>query len=131
MTRARGAGTAHRPVLLAIAAMAALLLGLFGVYGVISYAVSQRRQEIGIRLALGAGVGEIRRLFLRRGIALTALGIATGLVAATATTRLMHLPLFGITPLDSLAFALMPVLLAAAAILASYVPARRRWRSTS
>jgi predicted permease len=109
-------------VMLAIAATTALLLGILGIYGVMSYAVSQRRREIGIRLALGAGAGEIRRLFLWRGLVLTVLGIALGLGGAAATTRMMQSLLFGITPLDPVAFAMMPFILAASAMLACYAP---------
>jgi putative ABC transport system permease protein len=101
-----------------------LLLGASGLYGVIAYAVSQRRREIGIRLALGAQPREIHALFMRRGMIVAGIGIAAGLGAAAATTRFMQSLLFGITPLDPIAFAAMPVVLAVAALVASYVPSR-------
>ena len=119
------ARTSFTLVMLAIAGAMALLLGVFGIYGVISYAVSQRRREIGIRLALGAQPREIRRLFVRRGLVLAGIGVAIGLGGAGGFTRLMQSLLFGISPLDPITFAAMPVVLAAAAVLASYLPARR------
>ena len=91
----------------------------------ISYAVSQRRREIGIRLALGAQAADIRGLFVRRGLVLAGIGIAIGLGGAAGSTRLMRSLLFGISPLDPITFTAMPVVLAAAAVLASYLPARR------
>ncbi len=119
------ARTSFTLVMLAIAGAMALLLGVFGIYGVISYAVSQRRREIGIRLALGAQAREIRRLFVRRGLVLVGIGVAIGLGGAAGFTRLMQSLLFGISPLDPITFTAMPVVLAAAAVLASYLPARR------
>ena len=112
-------------VMLAIAGAMALLLGVSGLYGVIAYAVSQRRREIGIRLALGAQPREIRGLFVRRGLVLVGVGMAIGLSGAVGFTRLMRSLLFGISPLDPIAFIAMPIVLAAAAALASYLPARR------
>ena len=103
----------------------ALLLGICGIYGVLAYAVSQRRREIGIRLALGAQAHEIRRLFVRRGLVLMGVGVAIGLAAAASVTRLMQAMLFGISPLDPVTFATMPLVLAAAALVGSYLPARR------
>jgi predicted permease len=110
---------------LAIAGGMALLLGICGVYGVVAYAVAQRRREIGIRMALGAQLGQIRALFVRRGLAVVGVGVLLGLGAAVAVTRLMESLLFGITPLDPIAFATMPLVLAVAAWLATYLPARR------
>jgi predicted permease len=118
------AQTAFTLVMLAVAGTMALLLGMCGIYGVISYAVSQRRREIGIRLALGASTTAVRRLFVRRGLIMGAAGLVAGLAGAFAVTRLMKSLLFGVTPLDPLTFAAMPVVLAAAAALASYLPAR-------
>jgi len=92
---------------------------------VISYAVSQRRREIGIRLALGAPQSELRRMFVLSGLTLAGIGVAIGLVAAAGLMRLMKSLLFGITPLDPLAYVAAPVVLVAAAVLASYLPARR------
>jgi predicted permease len=119
------ARTSFTLVMLAIAGTMALLLGIAGVYGVISYAVSQRRREIGIRLALGAPPTEIRGLFVRRGLVLGSIGVAVGLVSATIVTGLMRSLLFGVGPLDPSTFGVMTFVLAVVAVLASYVPARR------
>jgi predicted permease len=119
------ARTSFTLVMLAIAGAMALLLGVSGLYGVIAYAVSQRRREIGIRLALGAQASEIRGLFVRRGLVLVGIGVAIGLGGAVGFTRLMQSLLFGISPLDPIAFTATPIVLVAAAILASYLPARR------
>ena len=119
------ARTSFTLVMLAIAGAMALLLGVSGLYGVIAYAVSQRRREIGIRLALGAQAREIRGLFVRRGLILVCVGVAIGLGGAAGFARFMQSLLFGISPLDPITFAAMPVVLAAAAVLASYLPARR------
>jgi predicted permease len=119
------ARTSFTLVMLAIAGTMALLLGISGIYGVISYAVSQRRREIGIRLALGAQATDIRRLFVRRGLILGSTGLAIGLGGALGITRLMESLLFGISPLDPVTFIAMPLVLATAAVLAGYLPARR------
>jgi ABC-type antimicrobial peptide transport system permease subunit len=111
--------------LLAIAGTMTLLLGLSGIYGVVAYSVSRRRREIGIRLALGAQPVDIRRLFMRQGLALVATSVTIGLAAAVGVTKWMEALLFGIDPLDSITFAATPVVLAGAAVLASYLPARR------
>ncbi len=119
------ARTSFTLVMLAIAGAMAVLLGVSGLYGVIAYAVSQRRREIGIRLALGAQAREIRGLFVRRGLVVVGVGVALGLGGAAGFTRFMQSLLFGIGPLDPITFTAMPVVLAAAALLASYLPARR------
>jgi len=119
------ARTSFTLVMLGIAGTMALVLGIIGIYGVISYVVSQRRREIGIRLALGAGQGELRRMFVRYGLALAGMGVVIGLGAAAGLTRMMKSLLFGITPLDPLTYAAVPVVLVVAAVLASYLPARR------
>ena len=119
------ARTSFTLVMLGIGGTMALVLGIIGIYGVISYAVSQRRREIGIRLALGAQQGELRRMFVRYGLALAGMGVAIGLGAAVGLMRLMKSLLFGISPLDPLTYAAVPVVLVAAAVLASYLPARR------
>ena len=119
------ARTSFTLVMLAIAGGMALVLGIIGIYGVISYAVSQRRREIGIRLALGAQQGELRKMFVRYGLTLAAAGVAIGLGSAVILMRLMKSLLFGISPLDPLTYAIVPVVLVAAAVLASYLPARR------
>jgi predicted permease len=117
--------TSFTLVMLGIAGAMALLLGIIGIYGVIAYAVSQRRREIGIRLALGAPQGELKRMFMRYALTLTGIGVAIGLVAAASLTRLMSSLLFGIAPMDPVTYAAVPVVLLAAASLASYLPARR------
>jgi predicted permease len=119
------ARTSFTLVMLAIAGTTALVLGISGLYGVIAYAVSQRRREIGIRLALGAQPREIRGLFVRRGLVPVGVGVTIGLTGGVGFTRLMRSLLFGISPLDPITFIAMPVVLAAAAVLASYLPARR------
>lgn len=117
--------TSFTLVMLAIAGTMALLLGICGVYGVIAYAVTQRRREIGIRMALGAQAREIRALFVRRGLIVAVAGVLLGLTAAAGFTRLMESVLFGIEPLDPITFTATPAILAAAALLAAYIPARR------
>jgi hypothetical protein len=117
--------TAFTLSLLAIAGAMALLLGMGGVYGVIAYAVAQRRREIGIRMALGAQAGQIRGLFLRRGLIVAAAGLVLGIGGAIAFTRLMTSLLFGVEPLDPITFAAAPLVLAVIALIATYVPAER------
>ena len=119
------ARTSFTLVMLAIAGSMALALGLIGIYGVISYAVSQRTREIGIRLALGAQKGELRWMFVRSALALTGVGVVIGLGAAAAVAQMMRTLLFGVSPLDPLSFAAVPFILAAAAVLASFLPASR------
>jgi predicted permease len=117
--------TSFTLVMLAIAGAMALVLGIIGIYGVLSYAVSQRRREIGIRLALGAQPVELKTMFVRHGLTLAAIGVAIGLAAAAGLTRLMSSLLFGIQALDPLTYAAGALLLGLAAALASYLPARR------
>ena len=119
------ARTSFTLVMLAIAGAMALALSLIGIYGVISYAVSQRTREIGIRLALGAQKGMLRWMFVRSALVLTAVGVVIGLGAAAALMQLMKTLLFGISPLDPLTFVAVPLILVAAAAFASYLPARR------
>jgi len=119
------ARTSFTLVMLAIAGTMALALGILGIYGVISYAVSQRTREIGIRMALGANKSELLWMFVRSALVLTGVGTAVGLGAAAALMRLMRTLLFGISPLDPVTFTVVPVVLVAAAVVASYVPARR------
>lgn len=119
------ATTSFTLVMLGIAGGMALILGLIGIYGVISYAVSQRAREIGIRMALGAEPGAMRRMFVHYGLVLAATGTAIGLVAAAGLTRLMKSVLFGISPVDPLTYIAVPLVLVAATVLASYLPARR------
>jgi len=103
----------------------ALLLASVGVYGVLSYSVSQRTQEIGVRMALGAGRGDVLRLILGQGVRLAAFGIALGLVGAFATTRFIKTVLYNVTPTDPFSFAVVAGFLTLVAVAASYVPARR------
>jgi ABC-type antimicrobial peptide transport system permease subunit len=119
------APTSFTLVMLAIAGAMALLLGIVGIYGVISYAVSRRTREIGIRLALGAEPGAVRAMVVRQGLMLAAIGVAIGLITASGLMQLMKSLLFGISPLDPPTYVAVPVVLALAAVLASYLPARR------
>jgi len=119
------ARTSFTLAMLAIAGTMALALSLIGIYGLISYAVSQRKREIGIRLALGAQRGLLRWMFVRSALVLTAIGVAIGLGAAAALAQLMTSLLYGVRPIDPLTFAVVPLILAAAAVLASYIPASR------
>ena len=106
----------------------ALALACIGLYGVVSYGVAQRTNEIGIRLALGAGPGEILRLVLRQGMAMTAVGLALGAIAAVTLTRLLKTFLFGVSPLDPVTFSSGLILMLIVAFLAAYIPARRATR---
>ncbi len=119
------ARTSFTLVMLAIAGAAALVLGVVGLYGVISYVVSQRRREIAIRLALGAQQREVTRSFVRYGAGLAGMGILIGLAGAAAVTRFMGALLYGVGALDPLTYATVALALAAAAVLASWLPARR------
>ncbi len=122
------ARTSFTLVMLAIAAITALLLGGVGIYGVTSYVVAQRNREIGVRMALGAQRRDVRRLVLRHGLALAAVGVGVGLVAAFALTRLMATLLYGVAPVDPLTFAAGGAGAALLALLASWLPARRAAR---
>jgi predicted permease len=119
------ARTSFTLVMLAIAGGMALLIGVVGIYGVISYSVSQRTREIGIRIALGAPREELTGMFIRQGLILAAIGTLFGLCAAAALTRLMSSLLFDVTPFDPVTYASVSVVLIAAAVLASYIPALR------
>jgi predicted permease len=122
------ASTSFALTMLIIAAAMALLLGIVGIYGVIAYAVTRRRREIGIRAALGASRRELEGLFLRHGVRLALAGVACGVVGAAVLTRLMASLLFGTSPLDPIIYALVSVGLASIAVFATYVPARRAAR---
>ena len=117
--------TSFTLTMLAIAGTMALALGIIGIYGVISYAVSQRTREIGIRLALGAQKKELKWMFVRSALTLTVIGVAIGIAAAAVLTQSMKSLLFGISPLDPITYLTVPLVLAAAAAIASYLPARR------
>jgi hypothetical protein len=119
------ATTSFALVMLATAAAMALVLGVIGIYGVIAQAVAQRRREIGIRTALGASRRELQAMFVRRGLTLALDGVACGLAAAVALTRLMASLLFGTSPLDPAIYVFVSLGLMSIAALASYVPARR------
>jgi putative ABC transport system permease protein len=112
-------------LLLAIFAGLALLLGAVGIYGVMSYAVTQRTQEIGIRMALGARATDVLTLILRNGMILTLTGVVIGVAGAFALTRLLATLLFGVTPTDKPTFIVVAAILILVALLASYLPARR------
>jgi putative ABC transport system permease protein len=122
------AQTSFALVMLAIAAAVALLLGIVGIYGVIVYIATQRTREIGIRMALGAQAGDVRWLFLRHGLLLTAAGIGLGIGVALALTRVMSALLFGVSPMDPVTYATVAAGLATVALLATYLPARRASR---
>ena len=119
------ARTSFTLTMLAIAGGMALLLGVIGIYGVISYAVSQRTREIGIRMALGAQRRELRWMFVRSALVLTGVGVGIGVVAAAGLTQLMKSLLFGVSPVDPVSFVGIPVALVLAGAVASYLPARR------
>jgi putative ABC transport system permease protein len=116
---------AFRTQLLTGFAAVALLLALAGVYAVMMFHVVQRRREIGVRLALGATTGEVRRLVVARSAKLVALGCAIGVVVAFPLMGMLRDVLFGITPRESVPYLVSPAILLAAALLASYLPARR------
>jgi putative ABC transport system permease protein len=115
-------------VLLAAFAGLALLLAAIGIYGVISYAVRQRNHELGIRIALGAQAHDVLRMILAEGLSLAMFGIALGLGAAVALTRLMRSLLFEVQPVDILTYVAISGLLLCAALLACWIPARRATR---
>ena len=122
------ARTSFTLVMLAIAGAMALALGIIGIYGVMSYTVSQRQREIGIRLALGAQGGDVLEMVLRQGTKLTLAGVAIGIGAALGLTRLMANLLYGVTTHDPLTFVAVAFLLILVALLACYIPARRATR---
>ena len=112
-------------VMLAGAGAMALLLGVVGIYGVISYSVSQRRREIGIRIALGARRATLAAMVVRHGVLLAAIGVALGLMTAAALTRLMSSFLFEVSPVDTSTYGAVSAGLLVAAAAASYIPALR------
>ena len=116
-------------VMLMIASAVALVLGVVGIYGVISYIVSQRTREIGVRMALGAGRRDVSRMVLRQGMILAGSGVAIGLIAAMGLTRLMSSLLYGVEATDPVTFGVVAAMLSAVALLASYLPALRASRT--
>ncbi len=119
------ARSAFTLTMLAIAGAMALLLGVIGIYGVISYSVSERTRDLGIRLALGAQQASLQAMVVRNGIWLAGIGTAAGLAAAAGLTRVMTSWLYGVSPLDPLTYAAVPLGVLAAAAVSSYLPARR------
>lgn len=122
------AGARSSMLLVVLFALLALVLAVIGVFGVLSYTVSQRTTELGIRLALGASARDLKLLVLGQGMMPVLAGVMLGLAGAVALTRFMESLLFGITPTDPVTFATVAVLLASVAALASYLPARRATR---
>jgi putative ABC transport system permease protein len=114
--------------LFAVLAIAALLLAAIGVYGVMAYTVTQRTQEIGIRMALGAQRSDVLGLVVRQGMILAAIGVVAGLIGAFGLTRVMASLLFNVRPDDPVTFLAISLLLVAVAFLACYLPARRAAR---
>jgi ABC-type antimicrobial peptide transport system permease subunit len=111
--------------LVAVFGITALVLAVAGIYGVMAYSVTQRRREIGVRVALGASRGQVFRIILGQGLTTTAIGVAVGVLGALGLTRTLESLLFGVTPTDPVAFAGVIAILVAAATLACYMPARR------
>lgn len=118
----------YRTILLALFAVIALVLASTGIYGVMSYSVTQRTHEIGVRMALGARRFDVLKLVVRQGMVLVAIGVATGLMLAFGLTRVLASVLFNITPSDPLTFSTVAVALPLVALLACYIPARRATR---
>jgi predicted lysophospholipase L1 biosynthesis ABC-type transport system permease subunit len=112
-------------VIFAVFGVAALLLAAMGIYSVTSYAVAQRTQEIGIRMALGAQMKDVLKLVLRNAMSLVLIGAALGIAGAYAATRVMSSLLFGVTATDLATFVAVPLLLLLVALVASLIPARR------
>jgi predicted permease len=119
------ARTSFTLVMLAVAGGMALLLGVVGIYGVIAYSVSQRKREIGIRMALGAQRQTVSGMFVRHGLLLTGIGVGCGLVSAAILMRLMASVLFRVSPVDPLTYFAVSAGIIAVACVASYLPARR------
>jgi predicted permease len=119
------AGQRAAAALISSLGLLALLLAGIGLYGVMAYSVSQRTREIGIRMAVGAQTGDVKTLFVRRGMVLAIIGVAIGLLASFAFTRVLKSLLFGVSATDPLTFSVIALLLIVVALLASYLPARR------
>ena len=117
-----------RMVLLGLLALSAMLIATCGLYGLMAYAVTQRRREIGVRIALGAGRRDVVRLVLARALRIVIVGLVAGLAGAVAVTRVLQTFLFGVTPTDPMAFTAVTLLLVAVGLLAAWLPARRAAR---
>jgi hypothetical protein len=115
-------------LLMAVFGGSALLLAAIGIYGLMAYSVAQRTQEIGIRLALGAGSAAVKQMVVLQGMSLALVGVAIGLASAFGLTRFIESLLFGVKALDPTVFAAIPLLLTAVALLAVWFPARRASR---
>jgi putative ABC transport system permease protein len=122
------AGLSFTMLMVSLAAGLALVLGAVGLYGVLSYSVTQRTREIGVRMALGATTNAVRWMFVRQGGLVTLVGVAGGALAAAGLTTYIQTLLFGVGRLDLAAFVGMSAVMLAVAILASYIPARRASR---
>jgi putative ABC transport system permease protein len=125
VARASAAATSFTMAILGAASLVALLLGLIGIYGVVSYVVSQRTREIGVRMALGASGAAVRRMVVWQGVGLAGIGVAAGLVIALWSSRLMDSLLYGVSSQDPMTYGIVCVTLLAVAALASWLPARR------
>jgi putative ABC transport system permease protein len=111
--------------LTALFACIAMALAVMGIYGVMSYSVARRTHEMGIRMVLGAGEGDVVRLVLRQAAIVVGIGLAIGVTGALAVSRMLSSWLYGVSARDPLTFVATPVMLALVALLASYIPARR------
>jgi putative ABC transport system permease protein len=117
-----------RTLLVALFALAATLIAMCGIYGLMAYAVTQRRRELGVRMALGADRGDVLRLILTRALRIVVAGVIAGLVGAAGVTRVLQTFLFGVTPTDPMAFTIVTLLLMAVGLMAAWLPARRAAR---